>query len=183
MEAALPAVQVAATGLVALTVTGTAALELPAVRTTALGSSEQAEGCYEAVARLVRERIGLLVEDAHGVQVEYENEGGATGDEWIALRVEWDRVSLGAVGAVTGPSRAKWHRKEGHVLAEVHVPAGTGDGRAWELADFVVDALRRVTLGDVRFRDPGAATPRREGADWVVAVAIPFDLTLEEAPA
>lgn len=106
--------------------------------------------------------------------VAYENvafdpppDGGA----WVRLAVVSDGAELASIG---GPPR-RW-RCHGHVVLDLHVPAGGGSRTAFDLADQALDLFAGWPASALTFL-PGSPEPAAAlGEHYRVTVTVPFRL-------
>jgi len=104
--------------------------------------------------------------------VAFENvafEPPADGSAWVRLAVVSDGAELASIG---GPPR-RW-RCRGHVMVDLHVPAGGGSRAAFALADAALDLFAGWPASDLVFQ-PGSPEPGGgRGEDYRVAVVVPY---------
>ncbi len=124
----------------------------------------------------IRSRFDTEVAQSLPITTVYDNQDEDTpeNDEWVRFSVRW----ADAVQREFGEKKS--FRSRGVAVAQVFVPLGKGDGRALEIADAIVVALRAVSVQEiVTFRTPQVQyvgrTSRSDGGEhWQVNVSCPF---------
>lgn len=104
--------------------------------------------------------------------VAYENvvfDPPAEGGAWIKLAVVGDGAELVSIG---GPPRR--FRCRGHVLLEIHVPAGGGSRAALALADQALDLFAGWPVSALTFLAGAPEPAAQSGGHYRVTVTVPF---------
>lgn len=82
-----------------------------------------------------------------------------SGEEWVRLNI------LPASSRQVATVGDKW-RHPGVVSVQIFVPEGTGDGKAYAIADDVAAVFQGMTLSGVRFKATSANTVGPDADGW-----------------
>ena len=116
---------------------------------------------------------GLLKTDGSMVKKAEDINGNPA--PWVRFSIRASNADIASMG---GTGNRKF-RQAGSVIVQIFIPTGSGDGKAYDIADDVAAALRGVTVSGVRL---GATTPPRfvgpDGAWWQGNTSTPFEFDL-----
>ena len=134
---------------------------------------------FSEISSKIRQRI---TSNAGGLPVMYENMpkeqvrdvNGLMPNEFIYVDIMFassEQVSIG------NPNKGK-HRYAGVVSVHIFTQIATGDGRAYEIADAIGNAIKSSTLDNITYRasniDAGSLANDKDGKYWRITLATPF---------